>query len=83
MGDAIRLHGVAVTLDQHAAILIAAIRRAVAEHGAPNSFSFGELHLFYGGPSPGVAGRAAREWLMPNPWISVESGRVYVGEGWQ
>ncbi len=37
-----------------------ALRRAVDEHGAPNSFSPSELHTLYGGPRPLDAGRGAR-----------------------
>jgi len=49
-----------VTLDQGCDRLVAALRRAVAEHGAQNSFSPRELATLYGGPPPMLAGRLGR-----------------------
>jgi hypothetical protein len=71
-----------MTLAEHAVTLIAAIRRAASEHGAPNSFTFGELETFYGGPPAMVAGRAAREWVRLDH-VTFEPGRVVVAEGYQ
>ncbi len=68
-------------LSSHSERLLDAIRRAIAEHGAPNSFSFAELHLHHRGPPPMIAGRAARlfsaEW-MRLAGVSFEGGRVKV-----
>jgi hypothetical protein len=44
--------------------LARAIRRASEEHGRPNSFSPGELRLLYGGPSPLLAGRIGRRYIV-------------------
>lgn len=49
-----------IKMNAHRNKLQAAILRAVSEHGEDNSFSFGELHTFHGGPPPMIAGRAAR-----------------------
>lgn len=65
------------TLADHAARLQRALAKATAEHGAPNSFAFGELHQLYGGPPPMLAGRAAK--LIPG--LEVRRGRVYVEPG--
>lgn len=66
-------------LEQHAETLIGAIQKATEEHGRPNSFSFGELHVFYGGPPPAIAGRAAREWVRIEG-VTFEAGRAIVEE---
>ncbi len=66
-----------MTLAEHALRLVAAIRRATEEHGAPNTFSFGELHVHYNGPSPMLAGRAAREWIRIDG-VTFEPGLVRV-----
>lgn len=41
------------SLLEHAKALQKALERACAEHGTPNTFSFGELHAFHGGPPSG------------------------------
>ncbi len=48
-----------MNLTDRAQQLRRAIARAVQEHGAPNTFSFAELHQL-GGPPPMIAGRVAR-----------------------
>jgi hypothetical protein len=50
-------------LFEHARTLARAVEHAVREHGAPNTFSFGELHDAHGGPSPLIAGRCARDMI--------------------
>ena len=40
--------------------LAAALNRAVAEHGRPNSFGCRELKVLYGGPGQMVAGKVGR-----------------------
>lgn len=44
--------------------LAAALKRAVAEHGTPNSFSPGELERLYGGPSAREAGRIGLRYII-------------------
>lgn len=69
-----------MTLKDHASRLVGAIKRAVEEHGADNSFSFAELE-WYGGPNALIAGRAAR--LYPRELDAVNAtvdsgGRIAV-----
>lgn len=66
----------------------AALIRAIDEHGAPNSFGFGELHTFYRGPSPMLAGKAVRKlWQAfclnldaqrPGTRVTLDGGRLHV-----
>lgn len=67
------------SLAEHALQLRVAIQKAVAAHGAPNTFTLGELHQEYGGPIPTVAGRAAKKWLRLDG-VSIRDGIVIVDE---
>ncbi len=61
--------------------LIQAITRAIAEHGAPNTFSFGELETYYCGPPAMVAGRiASNQWptRIGECRVTVQDRRVCV-----
>lgn len=42
--------------------LLAAVRRAVDEHDAPNRFGLLELEIHHGGPAAGSAGGVVRKW---------------------
>lgn len=48
-----------MTLSEAGQKLARALVRAVNEHGAPNSFSLGELAAHYGGPPARLAGHVA------------------------
>ena len=52
-----------MTLDTARDELASAILRAVQKRGRPNSFSCAELEVFFGGPSPTLAGRIGRRHL--------------------
>jgi hypothetical protein len=69
-----------MTIDQAADKLAHAIATAANEHGTPNSFSFGELAAFYGGPPPTLGGRAAKAWpgILDALGATVDHGRVHV-----
>lgn len=59
-------------MDNHTAFkqLSAALSHAINEHGAPNSFSPGELSAYHCNVSPLVIGRLARGgWIK---WIEAE-----------
>ena len=63
-------------MDNHAAYLklSAGLSHAIAEHGAPNSFSPGELERYHCNVSPTTIGRLARGgWLR---WIETEVQRL-------
>lgn len=72
-----------MTMQERAQQLLRALQRATSEHGAPNSFSFGELHVFDQGPPPMIAGRAfplIASRLVEGHALTVRKGRVYVGD---
>ncbi len=51
-----------VDLERATDMLASAMKKAVAEHGRPNSFSCKELAQTYGGPSPLMAGKIGRHY---------------------
>ena len=57
----------------HVARLARALRRAVDEHGRPNTFGPGELASLCGGPSAMIAGRIGRDIVL--------MGRLYEAIG--
>lgn len=68
--------------------LAMALKRAIGEHGQPNSFGCQELEILYGGPPATLAGQvAARPYLLgvvrnltEQPTLTYEERRFCVGE---
>lgn len=59
-----------MTLEEARDKLAAALLRAVAEHGRPNSFRPGELEQLYGGPPAMLAGRVLRRYRH-SLWVAL------------
>lgn len=66
-----------VTLAEAKDELLAAIRRAVDEHGAPNAFYLVELEGEYGAPNPMLSGRVLRVYgeISTDELIVTNNGR--------
>jgi len=53
-----------MTIEKGTELLAAALLRASAEHGRPNSFGAAELHRYHGGPRPTLAVRIGTRYLI-------------------
>jgi hypothetical protein len=51
-------------LNEAAGKLAMALKRAIGEHGTPNSFGCQELEILYGGPPTTLAGRVANRPVL-------------------
>lgn len=63
--------------------LFESLERACGEHGAPNSFSFGELQAYSNGPNPRLAGKAfilIKDRTIQGHPLTVHNGRVFVSD---